>query len=123
MFMKGSRLNRIWRTPLIADGLYACCTVDQLAVDDEPSVVKALSSQSGMLVRMSCCCAKNDFVNSSDLETDSVVAHTRLLPIRPNREALSRTERNDGSTWKDLSKMRQIHPIMSWHKASLNEGE
>ena len=31
-------------------------------------------------------------------------------------------ENNDGSTWEDLSKMRQIHPILSWHKLPQRRG-
>ena len=94
MFMKGSRLNWIWRTPLIA----AVCTLVVLLINWQ-----LMTTERGQSVEFAIWDARSNdllvrkerlyFVNSSDLETESVAAHTRLLPIRPNRDAFSRVER------------------------------
>lgn len=124
MFMKGSRLHWIWRTPLIA----VVCTLIVLLINWQ-----LMTSERGQSVEFAIWDARSNdllvrkervyFVNSSDLETGSVVAHTRLLPIRSNRDSVAVLQENkDGSTWKDLSKMRQVHPILSWHKLPQRRG-
>ena len=124
MFMKGSRLNWVWRTPLIATG----CTLVVLLINWQ-----SMTAERGQSVEFAIWDARSSelllrkerlyFVNSSDLETESLVAHTRLLPIRPNRDSLAVLKENtDGRRWEDLSKMRQVHPIMSWHKIPQRRG-
>ena len=46
-----------------------------------------------------------------------------MLPIRPDRDSIAvLNESKDGGTWKDLSKMRQVQSLLSWHKLPQRRG-
>ena len=118
MAMKGSRLNWVWRTPLIA----IVCTGIVLVVNWAYT-----TSARGKSVEFAVWDARTQevfvrkerlyFVNSSELETEPVSSHTRLLPIRTDRDSIAVLhESKDGGTWKDLSRMRQVQSLLSWHK-------
>ena len=124
MAMKGSRLHWVWRTPLIA----MVCTLIVLMINWTYT-----TAARGKSVEFAMWDARSEevlvrkerlyFVNSSELETEPVTAHTRLLPIREDGGNIAiLKESKDGSTWEDLSKMRQVQPLLSWHKLPQRRG-
>ena len=124
MSKKGSRLHWVWRTPLIA----ILCTGIVLVINWTYT-----TSSRGQSVEFAVWDARSEdvlvrkerlyFVNSSDLETEPVSAHTRLLPTRTNRDSVAiLKESNEGGNWMDLSKMRQVQSLLSWHKLPQRRG-
>ena len=122
--LKGPRIHLIWRTPLLA----IVCTVIVLCVNWVYS-----SASRGHSVEFAIWDGRSNnllirkeriyFTNSSSLETLPVQANNHLLPMRPERvDFATLVETTDGSEWVNISKLRQVQMVLSWHSIPQRRG-
>ena len=122
--LRGRRIHLIWRTPLLA----MLCTVIVLMVNwAYTTSARGYSfefatwdaNSNDLMVRKE----RVYFANSNRLETLPLQANTRLLPIRPEQEnAATLSETSSGSEWVNISKLRQVQSVLSWHTIQQRRG-
>ena len=122
--LRGRRIHLIWRTPLLA----MLCTVIVLTVNwMYTTAARGYSlefatwdaNSNDLMVRKE----RVYFANSNQLETLPLQANTRLLPIRPEQEnAATLSETSSGSEWVNISKLRQVQSVLSWHTIQQRRG-
>ena len=125
MFWKGSRLNWVWRTPLIA----LFCTIVVLGLNRYlNSEGRGLSNEFVMLdARSDDLFVRKErlyFIGKSALESEKVQAHSQHLPMNPGNEVGYATLNNDAGVleWSNFAKLRNVQALLSWHQVTQRRG-
>lgn len=125
MFWKGSRLNWVWRTPLIA----LFCTIVVLGLNRYlNSEGRGLSNEFVMLdLRSDDLFLRKErlyFVGKSALESEEVHAHSQHLPMNPGSGSGYATLINEDGVqdWINFSKLRDVQALLSWHQVTQRRG-
>ena len=124
MFWKGSRLNWVWRTPLIA----LLCTIIVLCLNGYLN-----SDGRGLSTEFAIWDARSNdlflrkerlyFVSNSSLETQTVQSHSQHLPMNPDSSQYGTLYNKNGvQRWTNFAKLRDVQALLSWHHVSQRRG-